>query len=162
MTTKTLNLIGANRFAILPLVSSNEDGVFSELRFYPLAPGTEVGEQISIPALEASGIEPELVISFDSAAKVAALAHQASRMYQGHAHNEQEQDAVKAQKEREADKAHILKMARELSERQRKYEAKWGPSNKGPQHAANVDAYAGNLADALSQALGRQVVTLKV
>ncbi|MGL5566528.1 MAG: hypothetical protein ACRDC4_12470 [Plesiomonas sp.] len=162
MTTKTLNLIGANRFAILPVVSSNEDGAFSELRFYPLNAEIETGAPICPKSLEESGVQPELIISFDSSTKVAALVHQAGRMYQDHASLEQVVEAAKKVEERDSEMAHIEEMARQLAERQRKFEAKYGPANKGPQHAANMDAYAGNLAQALAQALDGQVVTMKV
>lgn len=162
MTTKTLNLIGANRFAILPGVSSNEDGAFSELRFYPLNAEIETGAPICPKALEASGIQPELIISFDSSAKVATLGHQVSRMYQEHASQEQALEAAKAAEEQAVEKAHIEEIARQLAERKRKYEAKYGPTNKGPQHAVNMDTYAANLAEAMSHVLGGKVVIQKV
>lgn len=144
--TQIINMSGS-RFAINTSTEVSEKGAVTLIKFFDIT-GLDVpaGTPIHMTQLEAAGLEPAYVIVADDAKKLGILNSVATAAYNKQAAGE----IHVASCEKASEKKHIEEMARVLAERQRKYEAKWGPINKGPQHAASMDDYASSLAESLS------------
>lgn len=150
--TQIINMTGS-RFAINTSTEVSEKGAVTLIKFFDIT-GLDVpaGTPIHMTQLEAAGLEPAYVIVADDAKKLGVLNSVTASAY-----NKQGAAEVHvAACNRVTEKEHIEEMARVLADRQRKYEAKYGPINKGPQHAANMDGYAHSVADAICR--GKQAL----